>query len=84
MINNAQNVGKVLLISLLLVTAILLALVNERTSCLKMHGRVVRRVNAVGYEFRLDMVKALKRDVGRHDWAQNLRMLSDGDLARIL
>ncbi|GIZ38748.1 hypothetical protein CKM354_000215200 [Cercospora kikuchii] len=83
-INNAQNVGKVLLISLLLITAILLALVNDRTSCLKMHGRVVRRVSAVGYEFRLDMVKALKRDVGQHDWAQNLRMLSDGDLARIL
>jgi hypothetical protein len=84
MINNAQNIGKVLIIMLLLVSAIMLALVNEWTKQLKMHGRVVRRVRKVAYEFRLDMVKAVHRDTDAYKWAQKLRMLSEDDLVRIL
>lgn len=83
MINNARNVGKVLIIVLLLVSAIMLALVNENTKQLKMHGRVVRAVGKVRYEFRLDMIKAINREVYRYEWAQKLRMLADGDLKRI-
>lgn len=84
MVNNAQNVGKVLIVMLLLVSAVILALVNEQTTRLKMHGRVVQRTGQpIPYEFRLDMVKAVHRDVRRYEWAQNLRMLADGDISRI-
>lgn len=83
MINNARNVGKVLIIVLLLVSAIMLALVNEHTKQLKMHGRVVRPVGSVLYEFRMDMIKAINREMHQYEWAKSLRMLSDGDLKRI-
>jgi biopolymer transport protein ExbB/TolQ len=82
-INNAQNVGKVLIVILLLVSAAMLALINEQTKQLKMHGRVIKFFHKVGYESRMDMVKAVKQDAGRHDWAQNLRMLSDGDISKV-
>ncbi|KAH8423680.1 uncharacterized protein LDX57_001437 [Aspergillus melleus] len=81
--SNASQLGKVLLILLLIVSAGLLAVANQWTDRLQMHGYVLEVVKeeTKAYERRLHMVKDLIEQYdGNADWALRLGLINLEDL----
>lgn len=73
LVSNINQAGKVTLLALLIVSSGILAVVNESTRMLHMHGRVIKVEGLrTKYEWKLDMVKQLVKESGRDGWA--LRM----------
>lgn len=78
--SNVTILGKILLLVLLIASAGLLAITNERTDVLQMHGRVLKiKGNRKPYGRRLDMSKDLIKQSGRKDWAVRLGMVVDSE-----
>jgi len=75
--SNVSQLGKVLLLVLLVSSAALLSIANVRTDELQMHGYIVE-VNGSRrkYERRLQMAEELIKESGRDDWAVQLGMIS--------
>jgi hypothetical protein len=67
--SNVNNAGKILLVVQLLVSVGLLAIANEFTDALYMHGCKVRVTGEhQTYARRLDLAKALLKEADRKDW----------------
>lgn len=68
--SNVNQSGQVSLLMLLICSSGLLAIVNEKTDALQMHGRILKvEGQRKRYVRRLDMVKQLVEESGREDWA---------------
>lgn len=75
--SNVHQAGKLILVVLLIASAGILAIANETTQMLHMHGRVIT-VDDGGrtkYARRLDMVEQLVKESGRDDWALRTGMV---------
>ncbi|KAF2806087.1 uncharacterized protein BDZ99DRAFT_510967 [Mytilinidion resinicola] len=75
--SNVSDIGKILVLGLLVGSVGVMALFNTRTEVLQMHGRLLkvdgeRRV----YKRRLEMAEELIKEVGREDWAIRLGMIN--------
>ena len=78
--SNIQQLGKILLLALLIGSAGLLAVTNVATKNLHMHGRVVKvQGKRRPYGRRLDLANALIEETGRDDWAIRLGMIVKND-----
>ncbi|KAI9687436.1 MAG: hypothetical protein M1820_010438 [Bogoriella megaspora] len=74
--SNVNLLGKILLLILLVSSAGLLAIANEKTDVLLMHGRKLKiDGRPKHYARRLDMAKELTAEMGRDDWAVRLGMI---------
>jgi hypothetical protein len=74
--SNVTQLGKVLLLVLLIGSAGLLAIANERTGVLQMHGHIIKVAGPPKkYNRRLEMAKQLIKESGREDWAVRLGMI---------
>ena len=79
--SNATQLGKILLIALLLLSAGLLGISNENEENLYMHGHVVKREGRPkAYARRLKLAKELIKETGKSDWALKLGMVNAKDL----
>ena len=73
--SNVDQAGKLILVILLIASAGILAIVNETTQTLHMHGRMVKVDGCrTRYARRLDMVEQLVKESGRDDWALRMGM----------
>ena len=82
--SNATQVGKLLLIALLLISVCLLAICNQQSKYLHMHGTILKpNPEPKAYERRLDLAKQLVRETKRDDWAVGLGMIRPDD-AKVL
>jgi hypothetical protein len=74
--SNVSQSGKIVLLILLIASAGLLAIANERREVLQMQGNIIKidRPRQT-YERRLDMVKELIKETGRDDWATRMGMI---------
>lgn len=71
--SNTALTGKVMLLVLLITSAGLLAIANERTDVFQMHGRLLSvEGERTHYRRRLDMGNELVKQSGRRDWAIRL------------
>ncbi|KAL6719521.1 hypothetical protein ACLMJK_003762 [Lecanora helva] len=78
--SNATQVGKLLFIALLLISVSLLAISNQQSKHLHMHGTVLKpNPEPKAYERRLDLAKQLVRETKRDDWAVGLGMIKPED-----
>lgn len=78
--SNATQVGKMLLVALLLISVALLAISNHQSKYLHMHGTVLKpNPEPKAYERRLDLAKQLVRETKRDDWAVGLGMIRPED-----
>ena len=76
LVSNVDQAGKMILLVLLVVSAGVLAIANETTQMLQMHGRVVAvEGSRKKYKRRLEMVDQLIRESGRDDWAMRMGMI---------
>jgi hypothetical protein len=75
--SNVDQIGKIILLILLIASAGILAIANETTEMLQMHGRVIKKVDGprTRYKRRLDMVKQLIKESGRDDWAARMGLI---------
>ena len=74
--SNVDQAGKVILLVLLIASAGILAVANETTQMLQMHGRVIKVDGArKKYKRRLDMVEELVKESRRDDWAKRMGMI---------
>ncbi|KAK3696130.1 hypothetical protein LTR37_018101 [Vermiconidia calcicola] len=74
--SNARSQGKSLLVMLLLSSAALLGLANQKTEKFHMYGRIIRMEKApVKYARRLHLASELIKEAGRNDWAIRLGMV---------
>jgi hypothetical protein len=74
--SNVDQAGKVILLFLLIASAGILAISNETTQSLQMHGRVIKAEGQrTKYNRRLDMVQQLIKESGRDDWAMRMGMI---------
>lgn len=74
--SNVSQAGKIILLVLLIASAGVLAIANETTRMLQMHGRVIQvEGSRTKYRRRLDMVEQLVKDSGRDDWALRMGMI---------
>lgn len=74
--SNVDQVGKIILLVLLIVSAGILAIANETTQMLQMHGRVIKVEGSRSkYKRRLDLVQQLIKESGRDDWAMRMGMI---------
>ena len=82
---NCTQLGSVVLVALLLVSAGQLALVNRGTRALRMHGREVRVEKVVRYERRRVLADELIEETGRKDWAIGMGMVppEEGETAKV-
>lgn len=75
--SNVSQLGKVLLLVLLVSSAALLSIANVTTDELQMHGCIIKIDGPRRkYERRLQMAKELIKESGRDDWAARLGMIS--------
>jgi hypothetical protein len=76
--SNATDFGKFILITLLILSAGLLALANQGTNTLHMNGRVIRVIKGPqAYGRRLDMADELiSEQGGRTDWAIRMGLVN--------
>ncbi|KAF2722188.1 hypothetical protein K431DRAFT_284132 [Polychaeton citri CBS 116435] len=73
---NASQAGKVLILLLLVSSTGLLAVANESTDRLEVHGRIIEMDGQRrAYRRRLDMAKELIEETCRDDWALGLGMV---------
>jgi hypothetical protein len=78
--SNATQLGKILLLVLLIGSAGFLAIANEQTEALHMHGRVLQvQTQRKAYDRRLSMAKELIQSSGRSDWALKLGLVNEQD-----
>ncbi|KAK8217151.1 hypothetical protein M8818_001403 [Zalaria obscura] len=74
--SNTYQLGKILLLVLLISSAGLLAITNEKTEVLQMHGKLIQvDGKRKKYDRRLTMAEELIRETGRQDWAVRLGMI---------
>ena len=74
--SNVDQAGKIILLVLLIASAGMLAIANEMTQTLQMHGRVIKvEGQRTKYNRRLDMVQQLTNESGRDDWAMRMGMV---------
>ncbi len=74
--SNVDQAGKLILLILLIATAGILAVANETTHMLQMHGRVIKvEGSRTKYKRRLDMVEQLIKESQRNDWAMRMGMI---------
>jgi hypothetical protein len=74
--SNVNQAGKFILVILLIASAGILAIANETTQMLHMHGRVIKVEGPrARYKRRLDMVEQLIKESGRDDWAMRMGMI---------
>lgn len=77
--SNTLQSGKVMLLILLIGSAGLLAIANEKTEVLQMHGRTIQIDGArKRYPRRLVLAEELIKETGRDDWAIRLGMINSG------
>ena len=77
---NATQIGQMVLMVLLLVSAGVLGISNALTEGLNMHGHFVRpKGKPKVYARRLDLGEELIKETGRHDWAVGLGMVKAED-----
>lgn len=75
--SNATQTGKIIVGALLLLSAGILAVGNERTDSLHMHGCIVTaQGEPKKYARRLDLARELIEYTGRDDWAIRLGMIN--------
>ena len=75
--SNATQTGKIILGVLLLLSPAILAVGNERTKSLHMHGCIVKaQGEPKKYARRLDLARELIEYTGRDDWAIRLGMIN--------
>jgi hypothetical protein len=73
--SNVNQAGNVILLVLLIGSAGILAIANETTQMLQMHGRVIKvEGQRTRYRRRMDMVDQLIKESGRDDWAMRMGM----------
>ena len=73
--SNVKQAGKIILLVLLFASAGVLAIANETTESLQMHGRIVKvQGPRKRYARRLEMVEQLIEESGRDDWALRMGM----------
>ena len=74
--SNVNHSGQLLVLVLLIGSAGLLAIANEKTEMLHMHGHVIK-VNGPRrqYNRRLEMAEQLIKESGREDWAIRMGMI---------
>ncbi|KAG9947098.1 hypothetical protein KCU85_g5923, partial [Aureobasidium melanogenum] len=78
--SNASQLGKIILLILLIGSAGFLAIANEQTEALHMHGRVLQvQKGRKAYDRRLSMAKELIHSSGRSDWALKLGLVNEED-----
>lgn len=74
--SNTAQTGQILLLILLFCSAGLLAIANEKTEVLSMHGCVLQvDGKRRKYKRRLSMAEELAEETGRRDWAIRMGML---------
>jgi hypothetical protein len=74
--SNVDQAGKIILLVLLIGTAGVLAIANETTQLLQMHGKVIRvKCPRTSYKRRLDLAEQLIKETGRDDWAIRMGMI---------
>lgn len=74
--SNVDQTGKMILLVLLIASAGVLAIANETTPMLQMHGRVIKVEGPrTKYRRRLEMVEQLVKESGRDDWAMRMGMI---------
>lgn len=74
--SNVDQIGKLILLVLLIASAGTLAIANGATQMLQMHGRVIKVEGArKPYKRRLNMVEQLAKESGRDDWAIRMGMI---------
>ena len=77
--SNAQQIGKITLMALLLLTTGLLSFSNDRIEAFQMFGRSIKAVGqAKAYKRRRDLADELIGETGREDWALRLGMINAG------
>ena len=82
MATNASQLGKILLIGLLLVSATILGISNELENQLCMHGHILRKEGSpIMYARRLHLAQELMKETGRSDWAVRLGMVNAEDIS---
>ncbi|MCJ1388586.1 hypothetical protein MMC18_001433 [Xylographa bjoerkii] len=82
--SNAQQIGKIALVVLLLLSAGLLGFSNDRIEALHMFGRSIKAVGqAKAYKRRRDLADELIEETGRKDWAIRLGMINAGSKSKI-
>ena len=76
--SNMFQTGKVMLIGLLILSAGLLAISNEKTDHLQMYGRVIKVDGnpPKKYTRRLEMAHELIKETGRTDWAVRMGLIN--------
>ena len=75
--SNATQLGQIIIGVLLLLSAAVLAVGNERTDSLHMHGCIVKaQGEPKKYARRLDLARELIEFTGRDDWAIRLGMIN--------
>jgi hypothetical protein len=85
--SNVDQAGNFLLFVLLIASAGVLAVANEYTKILQMHGRVIQVVASDKdlsgkFNRRLTMVNILIKKMGRDDWAERMGMTADAKTDR--
>lgn len=74
--SNVEKSGQVIMLVLLIVSVGLLAIANERTDSLQMHGNVVKvEGQRRAYTRRLELAEELIQESGRNDWAARMGMI---------
>jgi hypothetical protein len=74
--SNVNQAGKFILLILLIASAGILAIANETTQMLQMHGRLIKvEGSRTRYKRRLEMVAQLIKESGRDDWAMRMGMI---------
>ncbi|MCJ1433989.1 hypothetical protein MMC27_003354 [Xylographa pallens] len=77
--SNAQQIGQIALMVLLLLSAGLLSFSNDRIETFQMFGRSIKAVGqAKAYKRRRDLADELIGETGREDWAIRLGMINAG------
>ena len=77
--SNVKQFGKILLLSLLIGSAALLAIANVATHELQMHGNIVKVEGRKKYARRLELAKELIIETKRDDWAVRMGMIVTND-----
>lgn len=81
--SNATQIGKMLLIALLLMSVGLLGMSNKQEKAFYMHGHIMKtKGKPKMYARRLDLAKGLIKETKRHDWAIGLGMVKAEDYGK--
>ena len=76
LVSNVKQLGKILLMGLLIGSVALLALANVATKKLQMHGNIIQVDGPrKSYARRLDLARELISESGRDDWAVRMGMI---------